>query len=222
MIVEMREGLERLGVAAPIRNLLASMKPEPEAFAVGGFPRDILRSQLSGEAAHPKDVDIVIDTDELAHAMGQVAGRVARTPFGGYRWSPTGASTTIDVWQLADTVWIREHRLPATIEMFLAGVDLNIDRIAVGLHDGSVIDGGCREAISSERIRLDATIRIDSLRCDEIARAFMASYKTGFPIENAPALPKPLSAFIDRGWERLREDGYSDHDIALALRVAAA
>jgi hypothetical protein len=218
---ELWRSLDCAGAARPLRELLNTFGSVPDVFAVGGFPRDVLLSRLRRRRTQSKDIDLVIDTENLSSAMADMQGEVTRTPLGGYRWIPLGSAIPIDVWQLADTIWIDEYRLPVTIDAFLSGVDLNVDRIAIGLHDGSVTDKGFMEAVRSSEIRLDASIRVDWLRNDEIARALMASYKTGFPVGTSLAGLNPAADFAARAWQRLRGDGYSDHDIASALDAVA-
>jgi hypothetical protein len=123
---------------------------------------------------------------------------------------------SIDVWQMQDTVWISHLQLAPTIDNFLAGVDLNVNRIALGLPDGTVRDGGCLEAIASRVIDLDAAVAVEQLRPAELARAVIAHLKTGY------LLSKRVLAMLhtQRGavlsptvLESLRGDGHPEETI---------
>ena len=124
------------------------------------------------------------------------------------------------MWQLKDTLWIKKLHLPVTIDSFLDGVDLNIDRASLNFSTGKLIDRGCRHALARKTITIDSRVRLDELLYDEYARALLASRKLGF------ALDKDLMEKIKaadsvllrrRAFERLRSDGYRDRDIMEAL-----
>ena len=172
---------------------------------------------IEGHPVKSKDADIVIDTDNLANELGNFGGKLSRTPLGGFHWIPAGASGWIDVWQLSDTVWIRALHLPPTIESFLDGVDLNIDRIAVGLHNHMVIDRGCLSGLARRYIDLDAKFTLKELALDELARAVVAHLNTGYALSERVLSSldhAALAALLKRSSERLAGDGYPSERIA--------
>jgi hypothetical protein len=177
--------LQGRGLDCPLANLAAALPRSAPMYVVGGFARDCVRARVEKRIIEPKDVDLVVATDSLASALAKLDGEIETTLFGGFRWTPPGAATWIDVWQLGDTVWIKSLYLRPTIESFLAGVDLNLDRIAVGLNSGEVIDGGCLQAIERRLIDLDAQIRLRALAEDELARAIILRVKTGYALSAA-------------------------------------
>ena len=185
--------------------------------------RDSLRSIIEGVAVEAKDADIVVATAELEESLMKLGGSLSRTPLGGFRWMPEGARVPVDIWQLADTVWIRDLGLTPSIANFLAGVDLNIDRIAVGLHDHAIHDQGALAGIQTRLIKLDAEIRLDTLRYDELARAILASCQTGYA--PAPEIIRLIEgatpAGIARGATRLRAEGCPEPTVAAVLSFAA-
>jgi hypothetical protein len=210
------------GLDAAIGHLRALLPGATPIFLVGGFVRDCARMLLEGEVGIPKDADIVVDTDRLSSAIHHLDGSVSRTALGGYRWQPPGGSLSIDTWQLADTVWIQELGLPRDIESFLDGVDLNVDRVAIGLHDQSVFDRGCSDAIRSRTIDLDGKYRLSGLECDELARAIVAHLKTGYRLSRTVQEGLQRVNFdnlMARAAERLRIDGYSEEIVDRVLRV---
>jgi hypothetical protein len=205
----------------PLSEFLQRFSPMTKAYLVGGFLRDLVRADMSGVATLPKDIDLIIDTYDLEAILKSTPGYLSGTPLGGYRWKPKGTTFWLDIWQLQDTVWIKELRLPVTIESFLDGVDLNIDRIALELHTGEFFDGKCREALAGRTIEIDSRVRVKELMYDEYARALMASYKTGFSLTES--LSKRIQSadraqLRRRAVERLRADDYADEDIREALR----
>jgi len=215
------ERLREYAVERPLSEFLLRFPHATKAYLVGGFLRDLLRADTDGAATPPKDIDLIIDTGDLEPILKATPGYLSGTPLGGYRWKPTGTTFWLDMWQLQDTVWIKELRLPVTIESFLDGVDLNIDRVALELHTGKFFDGKFREALAGRTIEIDSRVRLKELMYDEYARALMASYKTGF------SLTESLSKRIQgadraqlrrRAFERLRADDYSDEDIRAALK----
>lgn len=211
--------LRRAGVDRALFKLLSGLPSSTPTYIVGGLPRDVVFSNLTGVIHSPKDVDIVIDTDVLGSLMQRATGVVSRTPLGGFRWSPSGSDVSIDIWQLRDTVWIKAYKLQPTIESFLAGVDLNVDRIAVGLHDQSVNDVDCRLAFSSGTIHRDGLHRVDSLRTDEYARALMASHKTHLRLSNEclSEISRMGHSFYPRAVKRLSFDGYLESQVKEAF-----
>jgi hypothetical protein len=167
----------------------------------------------------------VIDTNTLASTLQAMPGTISRTSLGGFRWKTPEAEIPLDLWQLKDTVWIRERGLAPTITSFLAGVDLDIDRIAIGLHDGAVFGDDCYRAILEKRISLDAVYHLEALATDEYARALMARYKTGYALSDdlhVSIFRTDYSALAKRAFERLGADGYSVDDIAMALEYTLA
>ncbi|HET9393380.1 MAG TPA: hypothetical protein VFO29_07680 [Candidatus Rubrimentiphilum sp.] len=218
------ERLREYKVEKPLSEFLQRFPHATKAYLVGGFLRDLLRAETTGVATRPKDIDLIIDTKDLEAILKASPGYLSGTPLGGYRWKPRGTTFWLDIWQLHDTVWIKELRLPVTIESFLDGVDLNIDRVALELHTGEFFNGKCREALSGRMIEIDSRVRIKELMYDEFARALMASYKTGFSLTESlskriySADPAQLRR---RAVERLRADDYADEDIRAALRQLA-
>lgn len=215
------ERLREYRMDAPLTELLQRFSPATKAFLVGGFLRDLLRFETNGVATRPKDIDLIVDTGELAATVTSLPGYLSGTPLGGYRWKPKGAPFWLDIWQLRDTIWIKELHLPVTIESFLEGVDLNIDRVALELRSAEFFDGKCREALAGRTIEIDSHIHLEELRYDEYARALVASYKTGFGLADA-LRERILSAdrprLRRRAFERLRADDYGDDDIREALK----
>lgn len=214
------ERLREYKMDGPLSQLLQRFPPPVNAYLVGGFLRDLLRLEAGGAAARPKDIDLIIDTSELGATLTDLPGYLSGTPLGGYRWKPKGAAFWLDIWQLQDTIWIKELRLPVTIESFLEGVDLNIDRVALELHSAEFFDGECRRALAGRTIEIDSRIRLEELTYDEYARALVASYKTGFRLATG-LRERILSAdrprLRRRAFERLRADDYGEEDIREAL-----
>ena len=191
----------------------------PPCYIVGGLPRDIVLSNFTGVIHLPKDVDVAIDTDVLEVLMQRVTGVVSRTPLGGFKWIPLGSEISIDIWQLRDTALDKARKLRPTIESFLAGVDLNIDWIAVGLHDQSVNDVACRYSFLDGMIRRDGLHPVESLRMDEYARALMASHKTHFRLWNEclSEISRMGHSFYPRAVRRLTFDGYLESEVKEAF-----
>jgi len=211
--------LRRLGIDHALFKLLSGLPSTTPTYIVGGLPRDVVFSNFTGMVHSPKDVDIVIDTDVLEPLMQRVTGAVSRTPLGGFKWTPLGSDISIDIWQLRDTVWIKAYGLQPTIESFLAGVDLNVDRIAVGLHDQSVNDVDCRRAFLGGTIHRDGLHPVDSLRMDEYARALMASHKTHLRLSNEclSEISRMGNSFYPRAVKRLSFDGYLESQVKEAF-----
>lgn len=213
--------LREYSVAQPLSEFLQRFPPATKVYLVGGFLRDLVQADTSGSAAPPKDIDLIIDTDALEAVLKGTPGYRSGTPLGGTRWKPKATAIWLDIWQLRDTVWIKELDLPVTIDSFLDGVDLNIDRIALELHTGEFFERNAREALASHTIEIDSRVRLQELMYDEYARALMASYKTGFGL--AESLSKRIQS-VDRAqlqrraFERLRADDYADEDIRSALK----
>lgn len=206
---------------APLSQLLQRFPPPANAYLVGGFLRDMLRFEINGVATSPKDIDLIIDTGELATTLADLPGYLSGTPLGGYRWKPKGAAFWLDIWQLKDTIWIKELQLPVSIGSFLEGVDLNIDRVALELHSAELFDGECRKALAGRTIEIDARVRVEELTYDEYARALVASYKTGFGLADGlreSILNADRSRLRRRAFERLRADDYGEEDIREALK----
>jgi hypothetical protein len=207
-----------LGLRWPVERLLGILDGAP-AYVVGGAVRDAARSLIEARAVTPKDVDVVIDTDRLAAALGQMPGVITRTPLRGWRWTPPGATSWIDVWPLRETVWIRELSLPASVRSFLAGVDLNIDRIAIDLVTGEVFDEGALDAIERRVIDLDAAVRLENLAAAELVRAVLAHLRTGYSLADrvVRALEAPaVHVVTDDLRARLLDDGYTVADLRRA------
>jgi hypothetical protein len=213
---ELKVALDRAKLVQPVERLQCTFPTGTDIFVVGGFARDCARASIERHPVESKDVDIVIDTDNLADELEHFNGELRRTPLGGFRWTPIGASVWIDVWQLSDTLWIRALHLPPTIETFLDGVDLNIDRIAVGLHNQMVIDRGCLSGLARRCIDLDAKTRLKELALDELARAAVAHLNTGYALSEQVLHSldhADLAALLYRSSERLSGDGYSSERI---------
>jgi hypothetical protein len=213
---ELIEALDRTKLAGPVERLQRTFPIGTAIFVVGGFARDCARALIERHPVKSKDLDIIIDTNSLANELEKFNGKLSRTPLGGFHWIPVGASGWIDVWQLSDTVWIRAQHLPSTIEAFLNGVDLNIDRIAVGLHNHTVMDRGCLSGLVGRFIDLDATTKLKELALDELARAVVAHLKTGYALSERVLSSldhADLSALLERSSERLAGDGYTSQQI---------
>ena len=204
------------GLQHDLSRLQECFSAETPVFLVGGFVRDSVRHLLGESSVAPKDIDIVIDTTELARCMRYQSGKVTRTPLGGFRWWPSPGGyrhqSWIDVWQLQDTIWIKQMNLKPTIDNTLAGFDLNINRIAFGLHDQSLVDRGCLSGIDARVIDLDAEIRLENLLSFEIARAVIAHLKTSYVLsDRVLSLLRQNSTEVlsSQVFDRLRKDGYS-------------
>lgn len=183
-------------------------------FLVGGFVRSCLASLIHGSSIEPKDADIVVDTDALESFMQTLhPDDFSRTQFGGFRWQPKRGKIWIDIWQLQDTVYIKRFAMPPTLESFLDGVDLNIDRLAVGLHDGTVVaDRSAYSGIRNKIIDLDAKVQMEDFLPAELARAVIAHLKTGYAL--SPKVQKLLKErksdiMMKDTVDRLEADGYS-------------
>jgi hypothetical protein len=212
--------LEGRGLNRPLAALAAALPRSAAMYVVGGFARDCARACVERRIIEPKDADLVVATDSLASALAKLDGEIETTLFGGFRWTPPGAATWIDVWQLKDTLWIKSLHLTPAIESFLAGVDLNLDRIAVGLNSGEVIDGGCLQAIERRLIDLDAQIRLRALAEDELARAIVLHLKTGYAL-SAAVMRRLESAAPERVLQRAAARLEADRQAPAALaRVA--
>lgn len=218
---ELIGALDRARLFRPVELLRRNFPIGTAAYVVGGFARDCVRTLVEGRPVESKDVDIIIDTNRLANELEKFNGTVSITPLGGFHWVPVGASGWIDVWQLSDTVWIKAKQLPSTIEAFLAGVDLNIDRIAIGLHNHMVIAHECLLGVAHRQIDLDARTKLEELELDELARAVVAHFKTGYALsgrilsslDNADVI-----ALLKRSSERLAGDGYPPEQIGQVIK----
>jgi hypothetical protein len=220
----MHESLVALGVWEPLDELMGRLG-RPVAYVVGGFPRDLIRLENDRDV-EPKDVDVVVDTADLARELAAMRGRRETTPLGGFRWTPPGSRVPVDIWQLADTIWIRELHLKPTIESLLAGVDLDMDRAAISLDGSDERVDDAREALSTGEIRSNPIpeCKISDLAEDEMARALLLSWKTGFTL--SPALERQLEktdrmALVDRAWSRFPREGYTPQEIGLVLEQVA-
>ena len=217
---ELMVALDRAHFSLPVERLQRNFPIGTATFVVGGFARDCVRALIEGHSVKSKDLDLVIDTNGLANELGKFNGRLSRTPLGGFHWIPVGASGWIDVWQLSDTVWIKKGHLRSTIENFLDGVDLNIDRIAIGLHDHTVIARECLSGVARRYIDLDARTKLKELELDELARAVVARLNTGYTLseEVRSSLDHAdLIALLARSSERLAGDGYPTERIAQVI-----
>lgn len=215
--------LQRNGLAEPLRQLLGC-DSIGEAYIVGGFPRDVVRSRLEGCRPSPKDADVVVEAENLDLALQRVAGDLSYTALGGFRWKPVGSKIPVDIWQLKNTAWIHSFNLPATIDSFLEGVDLNIDRVAIDLRNGQILGNTCVRALQTRTIDIDALWSVPALRYDEYGRALMASYKTGYRISadlHRRILREDIHALSRSARARLAMDGYTDTQIESALRCIA-
>ena len=215
------EELQLVGLDLPLAQLRARLPHDTPVFLVGGFVRDCARALIESISVDVKDADIVADTEGLGLAMRTLGGVLSRTPLGGYRWQAREKGIWIDAWQLKDTVWIHSLKLPVNIDSFLDGVDLNLDRIAIGLHDQSEYDRGCYSAIINRTIDLDAKYRLSELEPDELARAIVAHLKTRYHLSSSilKAFGRfDLDALAARATERLIGDGYPDAMVAQVRR----
>ena len=205
--------LQSTGFHTTIERLRRSLGQATPTYVVGGFVRDCARALFDDRRVDAKDVDVVVETSRLEEALAALPGEREVTPLGGCRLWPSATSGWIDVWQLADTAWIARLGLAPTIDNFLAGVHLNVDRVALGLHDHSVRDRGFLTAIAARRIDLDADVALDELFPAELRRAVIAHFKTGYALSERVA--QRLSACGDEilspsVLERLRRDGHGD------------
>jgi hypothetical protein len=215
------EELQLVGLDLPIAQLQSALPRNTPIFLVGGFVRDCVRALIESISVDAKDADIVASTDRLDSAMDMLDGILSRTSLGGYRWRAPEKSVWIDAWELKETIWIHSLELPVHIDSFLDGVDLNVDRIAVGLHDRSIYDRGCSSAIIGRTIDLDAKVRLRELEPDELARAVVAHLKTGYQLSGSVrrALARfELNSLAARATQRLLGDGYPDLTVAQVSR----
>lgn len=208
--------LRSTGFQVAIGHLRLSLGHATPIYVVGGFVRDCARALIEDRNVEAKDLDVVVETSRLEEALAALPGKRQVTPLGGCRWWPPATSGWIDAWQLADTVWIRRLGLAPTIANFLAGVDLNVDRIVVGLHDHTVRDCGCLTAIATRTIDLDADIALDDLSPAELGRAVIAHLRMGYSLSER--VVERLRACHDDVLspvvlERLRGDGHGDQVI---------
>lgn len=205
--------LRKTGFQTTIEHLRQSVGYATPTYLVGGFVRDCARALFEDRCIETKDLDVVVETSRLREALELLPGERHVTPLGGYRLWPPSTVGWVDLWQLADTVWIARLNLAPTIANFLAGVDLNVDRIALGLHDHVVRDSGCLRAIATKTIDLDADVAVGDLFPAELGRAVIAHLKTGYPL--AERVVEQIRARISdvlsvAVLERLRGDGYGD------------
>lgn len=205
--------LRSAGFQTTIEHLRQSVGYATPTYVVGGFVRDCARALFEDRCIEPKDLDVVVETSRLEEALALLPGARQVTPLGGYRLWPPSTVGWVDLWQLADTVWIARLHLAPTIANFLAGVDLNVDRIALGLHDHVVRDSGCLRAIATRTIDLDADVALGDLFPAELGRAVIAHLKTGYPL--AERVVERLRARVSdvlspAVLERLRGDGHGD------------
>lgn len=213
--------LDTTGLRVPLRKLRGRLGLTTPMYLVGGAVRDCVRTLREGGEHRPKDADVVVATRNLGSALRDIPGTLSTTPLGGFRWMPDGATAWIDVWQLVDTVWIEALGLSATMDSFLAGVDLNVDRIAVAFHERAVLDGGCLAAVRSCVIDLDARVHLPELRPAELARAVIAHFKTGYALSatvQSALNGADATVLSSEVIERLRQDGYDERDLTQVRR----
>jgi hypothetical protein len=207
------EEIGRCGLDSHVRMLRERLPEGISLYLVGGFIRDVLRSLIGDHRVSAKDADIAVNTSELAFAVKTLGGSLSRSALGGYRWQPLYSSFWIDLWELEDTIWIQRLGLSPNLYNLLDGMDLNIDRIAFGLHDCCLVDRGCYSGVTSRTIDLDARYRLAELEADELARAVVAHIKTGYRL-SARILCSiqrfDTKALLVRATERLSADGYPE------------
>jgi hypothetical protein len=155
-------------------------------YLVGGFVRSCLISLVHGTPVEPKDADIVVDADTLAEFVETLPrGQAVHAKHGGFLWQHGRAKIPIDIWQLEDTVCIKRFGLPVTLASLLDGVDINISRLAMGLHDGAVvIEPSCFGGIRKKVIHLDAKVKMDDFLVFQLARAVKLHLSTGFALSD--------------------------------------
>lgn len=205
--------LRTSGLDRHLMSLVEVLEPSAQIFVVGGFFRDCVRECQEDKRIVPKDLDVVVDTERLSHALYKIGARVTTTPLGGYRWQPNGVGAWMDIWQLKDTMWLRNETGVLSIREYLAGVDLNIDRIAFDFQGNVVYDDGCLAGLASRTIDLDAAIRIEHLLPYELVRAVVAHIKTSYAFTSrVTQLIRRCDAMTltKAGEERLPYDGYGD------------
>ncbi|MFO7776044.1 MAG: hypothetical protein R6W89_09625 [Candidatus Hydrogenedentota bacterium] len=205
--------LRTSGLDSHLMSLVEVLEPSARIFVVGGFLRDCARQVQECKQIDPKDLDVVVDTELLSHALYKIGARFTTTPLGGYRWQPYGAGAWMDMWQLKDTIWLRDKTGALSIWDYLAGVDLNIDRIAFDFQGNVLCDDGCLAGLASHTIDLDATIHVEHLLPYELVRAVVAHIKTSYAVTSrVTRLIKRCDAMTlaKAGEERLPYDGYGE------------